>query len=258
MPRIPCRNSLVTTMRGLHLFHAGWSNCSMRVRMTLEEKGLPWTSHHLDTRKGEHITADFFSINPNGLVPVLVHDGQVWIESADIIEYLDETFDNPPLQPDDEDARQRMSAWLQLASELHVAGVKTYIYCSRPRRQSRESAAQLALYRSLQTNRTLLEFHTRNAADGGLGETACRSAERLLRTAFGDLDRRLAAHTWLAGDEFSLADIAWLPLHFTLQRAGFDAGAYTGVNRWAEAIAARPSFAKAVLDWYQGPPGGDP
>jgi len=240
-------------MRGLHLFHAGWSNCSMRVRMTLEEKGLSWTSHHLDTRIGEHITAEFFSINPNGLVPVLVHDGRVWIESADIIEYLDETFGAPPLQPGDEEARQRMTAWLELAAELHVPGVKTYIYCSRPGGASRKSAAQLERYRSLQTNQTLLDFHTRNAAEGGLGVAACRNAERLLHSAFHGLDRRLATHAWLAGDDFSLADIAWLPLHFTLQRAGFDLGSYANVERWAAALAARPSFAKAVLGWFDGP-----
>ena len=38
-------NKSVTELRGLHLFHADISNCSMRVRMALAEKGLPWTSH---------------------------------------------------------------------------------------------------------------------------------------------------------------------------------------------------------------------
>ena len=44
-------NKSVTELKGLHLFHADISNCSMRVRMTLAEKSLPWTSHHLDLRK---------------------------------------------------------------------------------------------------------------------------------------------------------------------------------------------------------------
>ena len=40
----------------LHLYHGAISNCSMRVRMTLIEKGLPWTSHHIDLKKKENIS----------------------------------------------------------------------------------------------------------------------------------------------------------------------------------------------------------
>ena len=44
-------NKEVLDFKGLHLYHAGVSNCSMRVRLTLEEKKLPWTSHHVDLFK---------------------------------------------------------------------------------------------------------------------------------------------------------------------------------------------------------------
>ena len=92
-------NNSVTALEGLHLFHADISNCSMRVRMVLAEKELPWTSHHLDLRKKETVTPEYFGIHPKGLVPTLVHNGVVHIESNEIIEYLDETYPDPPLQP---------------------------------------------------------------------------------------------------------------------------------------------------------------
>ena len=44
-------NTSVETLEGLHLYHGAISNCSMRVRMTLIEKGLDWESHHLDLKK---------------------------------------------------------------------------------------------------------------------------------------------------------------------------------------------------------------
>lgn len=75
----------VPGMRGLHLFHFMLSNCSQRVRLGLEEKGLAWTSHHLNLAANEHVTSDYQRINPKGVVPTLVHDGQVVIESNDII-----------------------------------------------------------------------------------------------------------------------------------------------------------------------------
>jgi glutathione S-transferase len=98
-------NPEVRTLRGLHLYHFAVSNCSQRVRMALEEKGLDWTSHHVNLPANEHATDWYQSIHPNGVVPTLVHDGQVIIESNDIIQYLEERFPEPPLSPADPQER---------------------------------------------------------------------------------------------------------------------------------------------------------
>lgn len=91
MPFIEPKNPSVMALRGLHLYLAGVSNCSMGVRMRLEEEGLSWESLHLDLLKEESITEEYFGIKPHGLV----HDGRVMIESDDIIEYLDQAFPTP-------------------------------------------------------------------------------------------------------------------------------------------------------------------
>ena len=57
-------NKAVETLTGLHLYHGAISNCSMRVRMTLIEKGLAWESHHLDLKKKENISDEYFGIKP--------------------------------------------------------------------------------------------------------------------------------------------------------------------------------------------------
>jgi len=256
MPRIESSNETVRELRGLHLYHAGWSNCSMRVRMTLEEKSLTWTSHHLNTRAGEHITPEFFSINPNGLVPVLVHDGDVWIESADIIRYLDESFPEPPLVPADAGSRNRMTEWMKLASAIHVPAVKTYIYGARPEGKRRKTAAELEQYRRLQSNETLLEFHTRASSAEGLSEQERSTAVALLDDAFSRLDAWLDTRRWIAGDQYSLADITWLPLHYTLQRAGYPLEGFGNVQAWSETMAQRPACDRAVAQWFDGPRDG--
>jgi glutathione S-transferase len=254
MPRIDPVNRSVTTLQGLHLYHSGWSNCSMRVRMTLAEKGLTWTSHHLDTRSGEHVTREYFGINPNGVVPTLVHDGVVWIESNDIIRYLDERFPEPRLAPAAQHDRERWARWTRLADEVHVPGVKTFMYCSFPLEKRRKSPADLDTYRQLQHNRQLLAFHTRNSSTASFTSQECRAAEDLLHRAFAQLDQHLGSCRWLAGDAFSLADITWIPLHFTLARAGFSFAQHDNLVKWSEAVAARASFNEAVVAWYAGPP----
>jgi len=253
MPRIQPKNRELRKFRGLHLYHTGWSNCSMRVRMVLAEKGLEWTSHHVDLRTGEQATPEYFSINPNGVVPTLVHDGETWIESNDIIAYLDEAFPEPALAPPPGPARERMGEWMKLASAIHVSGVKTWMYGNGPPNRKRRSPAEIERYRRLQRNRELREFHTRYASAEGLGREACDQADRQLHGAFRRLDAWLAGHAWLAGDGFSLADITWAPLHYTLERAGFPFDAYPALVRWSAAVAARPCFGLGVVGWYEGP-----
>ena len=253
MPKITPRNQSVLRLKGLHLYHAGWSNCSMRVRMTLEEKGLAWTSHHLNTRTGEHVTPEYFGINPNGVVPTLVHDGDVWIESSDIIRYLDDTYPERRLTPVDEIEFARLTKWTRLASAIHVKAVKTYVYGSKPANRRGKTASELEQYRELQTNKELLEFHTRCSNKEGLTGKDFGNAERILHDAFSQLDVHLANHSWLAGDDFTLADITWIPLHYTLEKAGFSFEQYVNVSAWALAAGLRPSFQNAVVNWFDGP-----
>ncbi len=221
--------------------------------MTLEEKKLPWISHHLNTRKGEHISPEYFAINPNGLVPTLIHDGEVWIESADIIVYLDQIQPLPRLTPTDEKQLLRLSEWLTLASTIHVSAVKTYIYASQPGGIRRKTPAELERYRSLQSNEELLAFHAMSSSEEGISAADRASAESLLHRAFAKLDVCLGEQAWLAGDNFTLADITWAPLHYTLERAGFSFSRHENVTIWARAVAKRPGFQQAVVDWFDGP-----
>lgn len=257
MPKIEPKDDSVRGLKGLHLYHAGWSNCSMRVRMTLEEKGLSWVSHHLNIRTGEHITPEYFAIHPIGLVPALVHDGDIWIDSKDIIRYLDDTYPEPRLAPVGETQIAQAAAWMDLASAIHVSAVKTYVYSTKPIEKLGKTAAELELYRKLQTNEELLAFHTRCSTGARLTEKDQHDAECLLHEAFAQLDTYLGEHRWLAGDELTLADITWVPLHYTLVQAGLHFDRHPNVESWARRIATRPSFQKAVVDWFDGSPPAD-
>jgi glutathione S-transferase len=242
-------NKSVGELRGLHLFHADISNCSMRARMTLAEKGLPWTSHHLDLRKKETVTPEYFGIHPKGLVPALVHDGIVHIESNEIIEYLDETFPDPPLQPQADGERNEMRDWLRTATDIHVPAVKTLIYTRKIGKVLHKNEADDAKYRVLQRDPDLLAFHSRATTGIGLPKEQVDRAEATLLRLFDKADNALSQHRWLVGDRFSLADISWVPLHFTLIGVDFPFHRYPHVSAWADAIRQRPSFQDGVLRW---------
>jgi len=82
------------------LYHNPVSTCSQKVRLVLAEKGLDYESHVIEWTKMEHLSDWYLKINPNGVVPAIVHDSNPVIDSSVIAEYLDEAFpDNPRSAP---------------------------------------------------------------------------------------------------------------------------------------------------------------
>ena len=86
------------------------SGTSHRLRIALNLKGLAYDYVGVDLRKNEHLAAAFKAINPQGLVPALVHGDQVLTQSVAIIEWLEERYPTPPLLPRDADDRARVRA----------------------------------------------------------------------------------------------------------------------------------------------------
>lgn len=101
----------------LELYHAGLTACSKKARLCLREKGLDYVSHYVNLSRFEHHRPEYLKLNPNGLVPTLVHDGAVIIESTVINEYLDDVFPEIALRPADPVARARTRVWAKLADE---------------------------------------------------------------------------------------------------------------------------------------------
>ncbi|MCW8926815.1 MAG: maleylacetoacetate isomerase [Xanthomonadales bacterium] len=98
------------------------SSAAYRVRIALNLKDLAFESIpiHLLRGGGEQYGTSYRSINPQGLVPTLVHGGKVITQSMAICEYLEECFPHPPLLPTGPEARSRIrSLALQIACEIH-------------------------------------------------------------------------------------------------------------------------------------------
>ena len=72
------------------LYHHGSSVCAAKVRLVLAEKALPWDGVYIDILRGDQFDPAYVALNPKAVVPTLVHDGKVILESTVINEYLDE------------------------------------------------------------------------------------------------------------------------------------------------------------------------
>lgn len=238
----------VPGMRGLHLFHFTVSNCSQRVRLALEEKGLEWTSHHVNLPANEHVTADYQRINPNGVVPTLVHDGQVVIESNDIIRYLDEHFPEPPLQPEDAAARERMEALIGEASDFQASiKVLSHELMFRPFRKIGDE--EVALYERQHADPKLASFLRDYAENGPAWKARVEAAQKELDAQLGRLEKALEGSPWLSGVDYGLADISWVVNGNRLLQAQVDLSAYPRFSDWIARATARPAFDAAVASY---------
>ena len=105
----------------MKFYEAVLSSAAFRVRIALALKGLSYESVVFDLRANQHLTEEYRRVNPIRAVPSLeLSPGQALFESMAIVEYLEETYPEPPLLPADPLARARVRAMAQLvACEIH-------------------------------------------------------------------------------------------------------------------------------------------
>ena len=233
----------------LELYNAPISTCSQKVRMVLAEKGLAWKDHRLSFQRGEHLSPEYLQLNPNGVVPTLVHDGVPVIESSVINEYLDEVFPQVPLLPSTAIAKAHMRAWRQYIDEVPTPSIRypsfnTFFvpkFAQMSDEQFRAMAESMPLRRDfyLKMGRT------------GFPQAEVDAALRRLRETLERMQRSLEHTEWLAHDRFTLADIGVMPSIVRLEDIGRADlwGDLPQVARWYARIRQRPAFA---ITYYPG------
>ncbi|MDA8768058.1 glutathione S-transferase N-terminal domain-containing protein, partial [Planktomarina temperata] len=113
----------------LTLYNAPQSTCSQRVRFALHAKGLPFDEHKLDLFSGDQLKPEYLAINPNGVVPSIVNDGDIVIDSAVILEYLEDTHgDVAPMRPTDPVKVATMRAMMRFIDEIPAGAIRIPSY----------------------------------------------------------------------------------------------------------------------------------
>jgi glutathione S-transferase len=233
----------------LELYHSVNSVCAQKVRIALVEKGLD-AREHLLTLGGDQFDPAYMKLNPNALVPTLVHDGRPIIESSLILYYLDETFPEPPLMPAAPAARYRARMFNKLIDEYVHLACMTLSFATAfrggPVRMSKEKF-EADLAKAPNQKRSELK---RDVFEHGLESKYVVDALHQHEKLLAWMDESLATGAYLAGDEFSLADVAVIPyvLRLDLLRLAPLWDKRPAIATWYARLRERPSFRTAVLD----------
>ena len=258
MPRLPAeeiRTREVLDWTGLHLLHFIGSSCSQKTRIFLKLKRIPWVSHPVNLVTQKNYSPWFLGINPRGLVPVLVDDGAVIIESNDILTYLDGKFPQPPLIPPDQ--TDKAARLLQDEDDLHTDLRALTMRFLFPAFLVQKKPAALAAYAEDTGlidgapdphKNTELHFW-REFGQHGVTDMQATRAVQNFRSRLESLDTALAQQPYLLGTSISVVDIAWYIYTHRLIAAGYPlARLHPHVQKWYRQLHARPEFQKEVAE----------
>jgi GSH-dependent disulfide-bond oxidoreductase len=195
----------------IDLFTAATPN-GHKVSIALEELGLPYRTHEIDLRNGGQFAPEFLKISPNNKIPAIVDGGLSIFESGAILVYLaDKTGKLLATSGPD---RYKALEWLF----FQVGGIGPMLGQVHHFRTYAPEKIPYAIDRY--TNEAKRLFHV--------------------------VDKRLSEAKFLAGDTYSIADIAnmtWMRLH---NNQGIEIAEYPHVARWLEALEARPAVKKGL------------
>lgn len=236
----------------MKLYHSSTSVCAIKARLTLEEKQLAWESELLDLQRGDQHRPEYLKLNPNAVVPTLVHDGKVLIESTLIIEYLDEAFPQSALMPADPYLRAQARLFMKKIDDYLHASTSTVTFAAAFRRHFQRLAPQELQARLARIPDPAYRERQQLSIEQGLEAPHVAPALRNFDRYFGDMESALAQTRFLAGDTYSLADAAATSY---VNRAAM-LGMHTLIEKrsrladWYERIRSRPSFSRAVTKWF--------
>ncbi|HEY0564029.1 MAG TPA: maleylacetoacetate isomerase [Terriglobales bacterium] len=184
--------------RALYTFFR--SSTSYRLRIALAYKGLAYDPHYVSLPKMQHREDAYRALNPQGLVPVLVDEGKRYVQSMAMIEYLDETYPEPPLLPK------------AIYERAYVRAVSQIIGCD---------------IHPLNNVRVLKRLQTQFKADEVMvSEWYGHWVAEGLSTLEDFVTREALSGRFIYGDVVSMADICLVPQIFNAQRFSCPLDAY--------------------------------
>ena len=242
----------VLSWKGIHLLHFKGSACSQKLRNLLNIKNIDWHSHEINLIKQEQFSEWFLGINPRGLVPTLVDNGEVHIESNDIMMHLDEKFKNNKLYPDDK--FDEIVSDLAFEDSLHHDLRRLTFRYIIPHSLGKKDLKKLSFKESYigtingkedeHKERELLFW--KNHYDNGITDKEVIESASKFKEIYTKFDSQLQTNKYLKGNKFTIVDLAWYVSTKRLFSAGIPINKYENVNRWFDDLDSDKRFSNEI------------
>ena len=233
----------------LALYHSPYSTCSQKVRLVLAEKSLDYESRLIDFAAQDQLAPEYLKLNPHGVVPTLVHDGEAITDSSCIMEYLDEVFPDPPMTGGTPLERARVRALLRYIEEVPTVAIRypSFQNVFLPILSLLSTPEQFDDAASKRTLRA--GFYRKMNSGAGFDAAEVAESESQLQQTIDKAEGVLQGQPWLTGERFGIADCGLVPTVDRMDDLGM-ASAWAdrpAFRDWLERVHARPSFVAAFF-----------
>ena len=242
----------VLSWEGIHLLHFKGSACSQKLRIFLNLKNIDWHSHEINLIKQEQFSEWFLGINPRGLVPTLVDNGEVHIESNDIMMHLDEKFPKNKLFPDN--MFDEIVSDLAFEDSLHHDLRRLTFRYIIPHSLGKKDLKKLSFKESYigtingkedeHKERELLFW--KNHYDNGITDKEVIESASKFKEIYTKFDSQLQTNKYLKGNKFTIVDLAWYVSTKRLFSAGIPINKYENVKRWFDDLDSDKRFSNEI------------
>ena len=242
-------------MNEIVLYNIPPSLCSQKVRLVLVEKGVPFRNRWVDIGpSAENYEPWYVKFNPKCVVPTLVNGDEVITDSLVIMRYVAENFDGPALIPTDLKEREQMEYWYNLAESLDFRLFSISTINSRPSRFGLNLKLKKLRAYSKKYPELRAEYEAKIEDISGLisqstSPEVVKEQRAKLEGELDTLDTVLASHPFIAGPNYSLADVIWTVsltrIEFLKQKSLIDSR--PNLSSYYKRMQARSSYKDAIL-----------
>ena len=252
LDRSDIKTEEILDWKGIHLFHFSGSACSQKLRIFFNIKKINWNSHVINLIKQEQFSEWFLGINPRGLVPTLVHDGVVHIESNEIMAYLDDVYKDNKLFPIDliDEINKDLAFEDSLHHDLRRLTFRYIIPHALGKKNPSTIDAKEQFEGTIQgkadENKSKEILFWKNHYQNGITDDEIIESANKFKNIYEDFDKTLKNQKYLKGDEFTVVDLAWYVSTKRLAMAGMPIRKYKNVQKWFSNLDNDANFKKEI------------
>ncbi|KAK7301438.1 hypothetical protein RJT34_12302 [Clitoria ternatea] len=246
--------------RKMQLYHHPLDVDSQKVRFALEEEGVDYTSYHVNPITGKNLDSSFFKMNPSGRLPVFQNGSHIIYSTVDIIQYIERIAVVSAGAESISAASREVIEWMQRIQEWDPKLFTLFQIPEKYRLYVSKFIRRVVIARMSESPELASDYH-RKLREAYETEEKLKEAEVLRRSKedlvrlLDEVERQLSETPFLAGQEFTMADVMLIPVLARLELLDLEKEYIVGRPNIAEywlLVQQRPSYKKVIGKYFNG------
>ncbi|KAL2339731.1 hypothetical protein Fmac_007671 [Flemingia macrophylla] len=244
----------------MQLYHHPFDLDSQKVRLALEEKGIDYTSHHVNPITGKNLDSSFFKMNPGGRLPVFQNGSHIIYKTIDVIQYIERIAVFSSGCENISSSSREVIEWMQKIQEWDPKYFSLFHIPEKYRTYVSKFLRRVVIARMSESPELAGAYHRKlkeayQTEEKLKEEDVLRRSKEHLNGLLDEAERQLSETAYLAGQEFTMADVMLIPVLARLAVLDLENEYITcrpNVAEYWVLVQQRPSYKKVIGRYFDG------